>query len=277
MIDPLTYNIPAARIDAYRGRRLVVRSRLPAEIIACLTPEALPNLAYIQLLSAEVEGDDLIHWGVGVPVDVVIQDPHAEFPLLYRLARLLENHPVRLSVPVVAGFSKAVKLALALNFAVKLELVRQPEWELIEELFAVLDLYLHRSTVSQPVEWFHSLLLAACWEAPTSLWSVQEEDPARVRYVTDEGEETISPRFAGTVRPPDLDDFVAGHQAALLAKGSECAGCDFFGTCGGYFKWPREEYRCDGVKSLFRTLTEAAEELRQDLRAALDAPAASPQ
>src|SRR5262249_37519205 len=170
-MDPLTYNVPPARAAAYRGRRLVLRSHDPGEIVACLSNEEMENLAYVQLLSPDADVDDLIHWSENLPIDVVLRDPATEFPLLYRLARLLETHPVRVSIPVVAGFSKAVKVAVSLNLAVKLEMVRQPDRELIEELSTVLDLYLHRTTVSQPVEWFHSLFLSFYSGQPTTLWS----------------------------------------------------------------------------------------------------------
>jgi hypothetical protein len=270
-MDPLTYNVPAARVTAYRGRRLVIRSHDPGEIVACLSKEEMENLAYVQLLSPDADVDDLIAWGENVPIDVVLRDPATEFPLLYRFARLLENHPVRVSIPVVAGFSKAVKLAVSLNLAVKLEMVRQPDLDRVEELTAVLDLYLHRTTVSQPVEWFHSLFLSFYSGQPTTLWSVQEEDPAQARYITEEGEETISSRFAGIQLPGTPCAFVAEHQRELLAENRECARCEFFEPCGGYFKWPDREYSCDGVRSLFRTLRDASVELQQDVDAALEA------
>jgi hypothetical protein len=275
-MDPLTYNVPAARLTDFRGRRLVLRSHDPGEIVACLSEEDMQNVAYVQLLSLDADVDDLIAWGENVPIDVVLRDPAAEFPLLYRFARLLETHPVRVSIPVVTGFSKAVKLAVSLNLAVKLEMVRQPDPGLVEELASVLDLYLHRTTVSQPVEWVHSLFLSFYSGQPTTLWSVQEEDPAQVRYVTEEGEETISPRFADLPLPHRPDAFVAEYQRELLAANGECARCEFFEPCGGYFKWPDRAYSCDGVRSLFRTLRDASVELQQDVEAALAAQGGKP-
>jgi hypothetical protein len=41
--------------------------------------------------------------------------------------------------------------------------------------------------------------------------------------------------------------------------------CPFFAYCGGYFKWPRRDYDCAGVKRLFDTLQTAATEVRQAL------------
>ncbi len=90
-------------------------------------------------------------------------------------------------------------------------------------------------------------------------------DLALVRYVTDDGVEGASPRFAGTpyANASSLDDF----QKALLAEQGECCGCEFWLRCGGYFKWPRREFACDGVKAIFHNLREAADELRKDVAA----------
>jgi hypothetical protein len=190
-------------------------------------------------------------------VDVVMRSPLSEFMRLYRYAKLLENHPVRITVPVVAGFGSAVKVALALNFAVKLEVSKQPGPDLIEELHEVLNLYLYRPTVSQPVEFFHTLFLAFYKGGPASLWEIQEDDPARFRYVKDDGEEVAPRGGAGA----------ALYRRELLAEGGECAGCEFYAYCGGYFKWPEKAYDCAGVRSLLGVLGDAAGELRGDMEA----------
>jgi hypothetical protein len=265
MADSVAYNIPALMIDEYRGRPVIVRSHQASELVARVSEEYLKDLVCIQVLSLDGEVNDLIHWGESVPVDIVMRDP-AEFPRLYRFADLLENHPVRVSAPVVPGCYKAVKLAVSLNFAVKLVITQQPDQALIEELAQVLDLYLHRPNVSQPVEYFHSTFLAFYHGQATTLWSLQEEDPAMIRYVTDEGKETISPRLNGFTFGADCGTVVADYQRALLAEKGECEGCEFWDNCGGYFKWPDKQYHCDGVKSLFRTLKEAAGELQRELK-----------
>ncbi|WP_169247682.1 hypothetical protein, partial [Candidatus Competibacter phosphatis] len=79
------------------------------------------------------------------------------FPCCIATATLLDNHPTRVIVPVAPGFGKAVKVAVSLDFAVRLE-VEQPEPALIEEMAAVLEFYLHQSTVAQPIEYFHGSL-----------------------------------------------------------------------------------------------------------------------
>jgi hypothetical protein len=109
------------------------------------------------------------------------------------------------------------------------------------------------------------MLLAFHRYEALSLWDAQEEDPTFIRYVTDEGRETVARGAGGVAAAGDLSSFVPELKKRLLAAGCECAGCEFFGNCGGYFKWPREDYECGGVKEIFQTLRDAAEELRQSL------------
>jgi hypothetical protein len=264
MTDSVVFNIPAQRAKQYRGRPIIARSEQASELVAQLPDESFENLAYVQLLSLDGEIDDLIHWGQSLPVDIVMRDP-VEFPKLYRFADLLENHPVRVSIPVATHCYKAAKLAVSLNFAVKLVLTEQPDEALIAELAQILELYLHRPNVAQPVEYFHSTFLEFFHEQANTLWSVQEEDPTVVRYITGDGKETISPRFNGMSFGADLGSFVVDYQKTLLAEKAECESCEFWNNCGGYFKWPARQYSCDGVKKLFRTLQEAAGELRREL------------
>src|SRR5258705_13912967 len=129
-------------VEDYSGRPVIVRSDRASELVVRVPEACLKDLACIQLTSLDHEVDELIHWGVSVPVDIVMQDP-VEFPKLYRYADLLENHPVRASIPAVKGCFKAVKLAVSLNFAVKLVITQQPDQLVIEELAQILDLYLH--------------------------------------------------------------------------------------------------------------------------------------
>ncbi len=267
MSDSVAYNIPISMLETYRGRTLIVRSQNPSEFVDRLSQEDLNNILNVQLLSLNAEVGDLVHWAVSLPIDVVMRDPVSEFPLLYRFSDVVDNHPIRVSVPIAAGFSKAVKLAASMNFAVKMEIAGQLDQALIDELSQVLDLYLHRPSVSQPVEFFYSTFLAFYQGNDSTLWSIQEEDPAYFRYIADDGEETVSRRFAGGRLNGDVGAFVTEYQRQLLAEKSECNGCEFFANCGGYFKWPDKKYHCDGVKTLFSMIKEAAGELRRDLDA----------
>ena len=56
-----------------------------------------------------------------LPIVLIMTNPQNHYPLLYRHAGFLHKHPLRSSIPIVPGFSKAVKLAASLNFVVKLE------------------------------------------------------------------------------------------------------------------------------------------------------------
>ncbi len=265
MMNSIAYNIPVSLVEVYRGRKMIVRARDSSQLVEALSESDFDNLLYVRLLSLDADVDALADWGFGAPVDVALGEPATQFPKLYRHAKLLDKHPVRVSMPVAPGFSKAVKVATALNFAVRLE-PAQPALEVMEELCDVLDFFLHHPSVAQPVEYFHSALLSFYEQQAVTMWAIQEEDPAQVRYVTDDGVETISPRFAGAASG-DLASFVAGFQRALLTGGSECRECEFWERCGGYFKWPRREFDCGGVKAIFQTLREAAGELREDVEA----------
>jgi hypothetical protein len=264
LTNPLIYNIPAKEIESYRGRNVIVRSSVPSDIVYCLWRVEQNSVRFIQLLNTPYDASDLEGCGAGVPIEIALKDPATEFSKLYNYTNLIDSHPVRVAIPALPGFSKAARLAVSLNFDVKLEL-GQPDSFLIEELEGVLDFYLHRPNVHQPVEFFHSTLLSFFRNEPMSLWEVAEEDPSQVRYLTDDGQETIAKRFAGTAVDGPLDDFVDRYGHELLDEGRECASCEFFSRCGGFFKWPDKSYDCSGVKKLFRTLQGAAEELRNDL------------
>ena len=224
------------------------------------------DLAYVQILGLSAPVDGLLRWECRTPVDLVVEKPAQELPLLYKYSPLLSDRAVRVSVPLAPGFGKVVKLAIALDFAVKLE-GTQPAPSLADELLGVASDYLYRPSVSVPVEFVHSLFLAFYRQEPVSLWSVQEEDPRQVRYITDAGEETIGKRFLNLAPSSDLDEFLPAYRAELIAEGRECRECAFVDSCSGYFKWPARDYRCDTIKTLFQMLVEAASELRNDLAA----------
>jgi hypothetical protein len=264
----MVYNIPVNLVSAYRGRYVIVRSERAQEIVEALPDGDLEKVQSVQLLSLSGEVDVMAGWGYAIPVELVMRDPVTEFALLYRHARLIDKHPVRASIPAVPGLSKAVRIANSLQFRVKLEL-GQPEPAALAELQTALDFYLHNSSVSQPIEFFHTTLRSFYKYDPQTLWDIQEEDPAYLRYVTEDGQERIARRMVSVDVLDNLDTFIEDLQRELLGeraeKHSECSDCEFLANCGGYFKWPNRDYRCDGVKSVFRTLRESAAELRQDL------------
>ncbi|MBZ4193047.1 MAG: hypothetical protein LAE24_01895 [Candidatus Contendobacter sp.] len=265
-MNSLIYNIPAHRLPDDREGRLIVRASDPAELIAALTPEDPGRVIAVQLLNLDADSEPLNAWAPGLPIELLMRDPAAEFPLLYRHTNLLDNHPVQVAMTVAPGFGKAVKTAAALDFAVRLEL-EQPDPALIEELAAVLEFYLHQPTVAQPVEYFHGALLGFYHDEPIPLWLILDENPGIVRYIAADGTESLSGRLAGADLTilPDADSKTGFDQ--VLATAEECRTCEFLKSCGGYFKWPRRDYDCAGVKRVFGLLREAAAELRRDLAA----------
>ncbi|MBL8258680.1 MAG: hypothetical protein JNM60_02550 [Candidatus Competibacteraceae bacterium] len=275
MDEPL-YHIPQQRWPTAGPGRLIVRARDPAALVAALAEETQPERIVAIQLPLDADSEPLDACAPGLPVELVMRDPASEYPLLYRHTNLLDNHPVRALVPVRPGFGKAVKVALSLDFAVRLE-IGQPEPAEVDELLEILDFYLHRTTVAQPVEFFHGALLGFYRREPLPLWVVLEEEPQALRYIADDGAESRYGRLAGL----GLDKAVAAPDAGLdvwiervLASDQECRNCEFLGNCGGYFKWPRRDYGCAGIKRVFGGLRDAAAELRRDLAGVAGASAA---
>lgn len=261
------YNIPASMAEAYHGRDIIVRAHDPVAFPKYLSETDLERVAYLQLLSPSADADCLNRWGEGIPLDLILTEPEKDFPRLYRFSALLKKHPVRVSVPPVPGFGKAVKVAASLNFAVRIK-GGQPDPGLEGEITDILELYLHHPAVSQPIEYFHSVLLGFFHERPFFLPEIQEEDPDCFCYVTDDGEEAISERFAaqGIIGKTASADCIR----SLVEENAECPDCEFLPHCRGYFKWPRREFSCEGVKQIFRTLKKAAATLKIDHAASLE-------
>lgn len=258
------YDIPVEQLPAYRGNCLIIRTREPAILPGLLVEEDPDRVIGVRLLSLEANSEALNAWAPGLPLELVMTDPAAEFPLLYRHTNLLDNHPVRVMIPVHPGFGKAVKVAVALDFAVRLE-VGQPDPALIEELAEMVMFYLRQPTVAQPIEYFHSTLLGFYHDDPMPLWVVLDEEPHDLRYVSDAGAETLPGRLAGIEVDLTVETDRGEWIEQVLAAAEECRNCEFLRNCGGYFKWPNRDYDCAGVKRLFGELRDAAAELRRDL------------
>jgi len=258
-----TYNVPLELMSAYHHCRLIVRARDPVALADQLTAAPNDQVVMLQLLDISAELEALSTSGYGIPVEVVLSDPQTEAAKLYRVNKLQRTHPVRIVIPVTMGFSKAVKIASALHLPVKLE-GNQPQPDDVEELGATLDYFLHTQSVSQPIEYFNGLLMANLHRVPITLWEIQEEDPASVRYITDDGEEVI-PRSPFIAVDCELDSFRVSLTERVLQPEEECASCEFFPECGGYFKWPDRSFSCEGVKRVFHRLRNAAHALEDDL------------
>lgn len=217
----LIYDLPASLAEAYRGKRVRLRTTEPALLAGQLDKKDFNQLISIQLENLDCDLTTLEKVGWGVPLELIVTDPAADFSKLYAFSALVETFPIRACISLRPGFDKAVRVAAALHFAVKLE-VGQPEVAMISELMKILDFYLHSPGVTEPIEFFHSLLLACCHDQGISLWAVQEEDPLVIRHVDREGKESFPGRLAGCSTLPDDP---AAH--------SDCCGCSYLGPCGG--------------------------------------------
>jgi hypothetical protein len=253
-LDTTVYSIPAALFHAFPGRPAILRITDPAQPRALFGPVVPEALTCVQLTGLNGDMTPLADWGEGLSLDLMMVNPAAELPMLYRCTRLLDRHPVRITIPFLPGLAGAVKLAVSLGFEVLLK-GRQPTPEVVAEARQALEGYLHNPTVAQPVEPFHSILLAFLHDTPIALWSLLEQDPSELHIVGDQGQ-LISAEGPTSVRV---------FRDALVAAGAECRGCAWLSICGGYFKWPWHDYACTDVKPLFCDIQAAAFELRQGL------------
>jgi hypothetical protein len=191
---------------------------------------------------------------VPIPIDVVLDNPAAEFSALYRLVDVRSGRDVRVTIPAKAGFLKAIRLAVSLQLPVRL-LPGQPDATTVAELSEAVDFYLRDSMVETPIEFFHSTLAAFRGLGDGSLWSFLEQDPALFSRRDAAGDPVLAP------------DFVESQFDRLLAEGAECTTCRWQSLCRGYFKHPDPTYDCAGIKGIFATLESAATEITNDLAA----------
>ena len=190
----------------------------------------------------------------GLPLDVILSDPASEFARLYRLVDVRLVRDVRVTIPVVPGLIKAVRLAASLGLPVRL-LPGQPSEAALAELKEAADFYLFDPAVEAPIEFFHSLFAAMRGADADSLWSILEQDPAIFAHTDIDGRALLP------------SDFVETHLRNLIEQGAECSDCRWQGWCAGYFKQSDPAYGCEGVKRIFSTLEAAAEEMARDLAA----------
>ena len=255
---------PVAEREDERPFVAVVRSQ---EELCRLLLEPLRGPEWLQVEGLLGDPDvwaQAAHSASQVPLDVVLSNPATEFSDLYRLVDVCAVREVRVSIPAVPGFLKAIKLAASLRLPVRV-LPGQPTSEVLAELTEALGFYLHGAMVETPVEFFHSLLAAACGADTGSLWMILEEDPAAFLHYDAEGHVEL-PRSRGfRLAEISPEAFVEHHFQNLVEQGAECATCPWQQACRGYFKWPDPAYSCAGVKQLFSIIDAAAGEIEQDL------------
>jgi hypothetical protein len=227
-------------------------------------PRGLKWLQVEGMLGDPYAWTEAAHSDSSVLLDLVLSDPSSEFSDLYKLVDACTVHDFRVTVPARPGLLKAVKLAAALSFPVRV-LPGQPTAEVVAELKEVMDFYLHEPTVEAPVEFFHSLLATTCGADAGSLWMILEEDPAAFLQYDIDGQVRL-PR-SGSFKSVEFSpaEFVENHLKSLVQQGAECATCPWQQSCRGYFKWPDPSYSCEVVKELFSAIQAAADEIRRDL------------
>jgi hypothetical protein len=269
----IRYNVPVSLLDSFPHEQVILRSRDVSELVESLGKITSEKLCFVQLLTPKLDTRPLLKLKAPVLIDLIVDDS-ADFALLYKHSEMFGTHPVRVTVTAAPGFTKTARLAISLGLPVKLE-VTQPDRTVVDELLALLDHYLHHTTVTQPMEFFHSVLMGFYSKAPGNLWEIQEEEPSLFRYVTDAGDITISRRLPITIDPVQGDTFLTDLRAKLSREQAECGACEFFPCCAGYFKLPDPGYRCDSVRDLFTVIQDTASELLKDYEACLRAEGGS--
>jgi hypothetical protein len=229
--------------------------------------DPLPGLNWLQVEGILDDSDawmEAAHSGSDVSLDLMLADPSSDFPDLYKLVDISAVHDVRVTVQAQPGLLKAVKLAAALRFPIRI-LPGQPKADVLAELKEVLDFYLHEPAVEAPVEFFHSWIASTRGAKVGSLWMILEEDPAAYLQYDMNGQAKL-PR-AGSLGLVENSpaEFVENHLKSLLEQGAECATCPWQESCRGYFKWPDRAYSCEGIKDLFSIIQAAADEMARDL------------
>jgi hypothetical protein len=265
-IDRALWFLPAALAEETNNRPFVAVVRTRDELDRWLERPLDP----LQWIQVEELAGDAEAWGLAshghseIPLDVVLANPASEFSDLYRLVDVCAVRDVRVSMPALPGFLRALKLAVSLQLPVRV-LPGQPTLAGLEELMKALELYLHESMVEAPVEFFHSLLAAMCGAEKGSLWMILEEDPAIFLHYDAAG----LPRLPGVGKPWGGEfsplTWVTERFQTLVDQGGECATCPWSQACMGFFKWPDPAYSCTGVKQLFCKIKAAAEDIGQDL------------
>jgi hypothetical protein len=258
--------LPAALAEGTSDRPFVAVVRTRDELCRWLE-RPLDCLQWIQAeeLVGDVEAWALAaHGDSEIPLDVILSNPASEFSDLYRLVDVCAVRDVRVSMPAIPGFLKALKLAVSLQLPVRI-LPGQPILAVLVELMEALELYLHESMVEAPVEFFHSLLAAMCGAERGSLWMILEEDPAVFLHYDTEG----LPRLPAAGKPWGAEispvTWVRDRFQTLVDQGAECATCPWSHACMGFFKWPDPAYSCAGVKQLFSEIKAAADDIGRDL------------
>lgn len=254
------YNIPVSLISSYSKEMLVIRSEDPSELARSLERVERDRVEHVQLIGVHPDPAPLSQLDPTIPLELVMRDWERETEYLPLYSKEVFSNPTRVSINTSPGFLKAVNVAISLRMETGL-IVDQPDEALVEELESALALYLYNAEVEVPLEFFHSLLVAFCRNyLEDSMWTIQHEDPARDRYVLDDGGVVISPRLLKEIS--GAVDFLEDYRFDLMAQQGECSVCRYFTQCIGYFKFADEAYSCKAIQRIFSKLKGAANEIK---------------
>ena len=267
--------LPSALAEANGDLPFVAIVRNREELFRWLR-DPLPGLRWLQvegMLGDSEAWTEAAHDKSHIPFDVVLSDPASEFSNLYRLVDSSAEREVRVTVPAGPGLAKAVRLAAALRFPVRI-LPGQPTAAALGELREVLEFYLHEPMVEAPIEFLHSLLASMEGGDTGSLWMILEEDPDVFHHCDADGRAGVPRTDDSGCVEAGSPGFVENWLKGLIAQEGECAACPWQQPCRGYFKWPDPAYSCEGIKELFSSIQTAGNEIRKELASFTAAEAA---
>ena len=268
---------PVQLAEKFPLHRLVARSDDPRSFQDHLDGDGIKRVEYLQLTNLDADPSPLLEWESVLPFDLVMKAPGREFPRLYAFAPLLDRGPVRVSIPVAEGVERAVKLAASLRFSVKI-IPGQPDVDQGMQLIRLADFYLKNPTIEKPIEFFHSLFFAMVNNTPVTLWEILEKDPSRFCFVSDSGQIASEPcrlptaetcsEIASEIQSGSEESHHSQPQS-VMNRHRSCPECTYFQWCRGFFRCPAADYSCMAVFPLFEYLFSAADELKQDMSAAI--------
>jgi hypothetical protein len=224
--------LTAEDAEGYRGGSCVVIVRTREEFVRWLRdrPKSVEWLQVEDLL------EDQEVWAIAaqgtskVPLDVILTDPTTQFSSLYRLVDVRIVRGVRVTIPAMPGFMKALRLAASLQLPVRL-LPGQPSTEALAELTEAAHFYLHDPMVETPVEFFHSLLAVfAAWET------------ARSGDFSSRSSRLLASRCCGPRIPPSRLGRNPSRPSAR--RRGRVRHVSLAAVCAGYFKSPNPTYDC---------------------------------
>jgi len=268
---------PVQLAGKFPHHRLVARSDDPRSFQGHLDPDGVKRVEYLQLTNLDADPSPLLEWESVLPLDLLMKAPGREFPRLYAFAPLLDRGPVRVSIPVAEGVEKAVKLAASLRFSVKI-MPGQPDIDQVMQLIRLADFYLKNPTIEKPIEFFHSLFFAMVHNTPVTLWEILEKDPSRFCLISDSGQIANEPcplpteETCSEIAPEIQSGSGESHHSqpqSVMNRHRSCPECTYFQWCRGFFRNPAVDYSCMAVFPLFEYLFSAADELKQDMSAAI--------